>query len=1092
MPWYLNLPLVIALLVVPFLVGSWLARWLRMPDYGWKIGLCLWVVAVSMGLLLTGGSPRLGVDLSGGVILVYEVDQQKKLESDTKTVDMDEMVAAVSRRVNPGGQKEVTIRKVGAEGIEIIIPKATDEDIRQIEQTIGKAGSLEFRILASRRHDETTIERAMEEKGATVKDEQGRIRARWVPVDKSQERDFAGRQDIVSRPKQVGGRTELQVLVMTDDQNVTGAYLRHASMGHDEQGGPEVEFTFNATGGALFGQLTSENLPDPTQPDFKRQLGIILDGNLYSAPNIQSAIFDRGRITGRFTELEVKALVNVLNAGKLPAALTSQPISRMMSGATLGNDTIRKSTFAMLISSILVPLFMLWYYRFAGVVACIALAINMTMLLALMIAVKAAFTLPGFAGLALTIGMAVDNNVLVYERLREELERGATLRMAIRNAFQRAAAVIIDANLTTLIAATVLYVIGTEQVRGFAVPLWLGVAISMFTSVFVARVIFDVAEKQRWITRVKMLRVVGVTNINFMRWFPVTASISLLITIGGFGVALYRGVGLFDIDFTGGVSVQTLFKAPQDTGKIRQQLADLPDVAVSEVTLIGETPGKRFVVNTSRQDLDGVQDYLKKVYGDQLASNTMAASGVAKIEAASVTAPPAATGPALAPATTDKPAAKQPPATPVVKAQAGAKSEPVAKSPAKTEPAKPAPQKPAEKPADKPAAKDKPATKQSRADLPALSLLASNDLSQVLLAQAEKPAASKPAEKPVSKPAEKPVEKPAAKPADKTAEKPATKAAEKPAEKAAQPASPKPAETAVTGGGAMVPAEGNLESTFVGGTQARLQFGEPVAHDTVQNLLRRGMEAEGINADGVVVDVLNEDYRPGQSAAFPAWDVKIQLPSDKAAKVFAKAQQVLASEPFFPASSKIGGAVAGAARVRAFYALVVSWLCIIVYLWVRFQKVAFGLAAVVALIHDVFVMIGAIAISYYVAGALGFLGIQQFKIGLPEVVAMLTIIGFSVNDTIVIFDRIREIRGKDPALTAKMVNDATNQTMSRTLLTSFTVLLVTVILYAFGGEAIHGMMFALLVGVFTGTYSSIYVAAPILLWLIHPKRKPAR
>jgi SecD/SecF fusion protein len=195
----------------------------------------------------------------------------------------------------------------------------------------------------------------------------------------------------------------------------------------------------------------------------------------------------------------------------------------------------------------------------------------------------------------------------------------------------------------------------------------------------------------------------------------------------------------------------------------------------------------------------------------------------------------------------------------------------------------------------------------------------------------------------------------------------------------------------------------------------------------------------------------------------------------------------LASEPFFPASSSIGGTVAGGARIRAFYALVVSWMCMIVYLWVRFQKVAFGVAAVVALIHDVFVMVGAIALSYYVAPMLGFLGVEQFKIGLPEVVAMLTIIGYSVNDTIVIFDRIREIRGKDPSLTKKMVNDATNQTMSRTLLTAFTVALVTVILYAFGGEAIHGMMFALIIGEITGCYSSIYVAAPILLWLIHPK-----
>ena len=168
----------------------------------------------------------------------------------------------------------------------------------------------------------------------------------------------------------------------------------------------------------------------------------------------------------------------------------------------------------------------------------------------------------------------------------------------------------------------------------------------------------------------------------------------------------------------------------------------------------------------------------------------------------------------------------------------------------------------------------------------------------------------------------------------------------------------------------------------------------------------------------------------------------------------------------------------------AIYALVSSWVCIIIYLWVRFQGVAFGLAAVVALIHDVFVMLGAIAISIYVAPFLGFLMVEPFKINLPIVAAFLTIIGYSVNDTIVVFDRIREVRGKDPSLTRKMVNDSTNQTLSRTLLTSFTVFLVVMVLYFFGGEAMHGFAFALIVGVATGTYSSIYVAAPILLWLV--------
>ena len=172
-------------------------------------------------------------------------------------------------------------------------------------------------------------------------------------------------------------------------------------------------------------------------------------------------------------------------------------------------------------------------------------------------------------------------------------------------------------------------------------------------------------------------------------------------------------------------------------------------------------------------------------------------------------------------------------------------------------------------------------------------------------------------------------------------------------------------------------------------------------------------------------------------------------------------QKDVAESPIFPASSTIGGAVAGKTRDSAVFALTASWLCIIIYLWVRFQGVAFGLAAVIALIHDVFVMLGAVAISIYIAPYFGFLMVEPFKINLPIVAAFLTIIGYSVNDTIVVFDRIREVRGKDPNITREMVNNSTNQTLSRTLLTSFTVLLVVVVLYFWGGDAIHGFAFAL-------------------------------
>jgi SecD/SecF fusion protein len=160
------------------------------------------------------------------------------------------------------------------------------------------------------------------------------------------------------------------------------------------------------------------------------------------------------------------------------------------------------------------------------------------------------------------------------------------------------------------------------------------------------------------------------------------------------------------------------------------------------------------------------------------------------------------------------------------------------------------------------------------------------------------------------------------------------------------------------------------------------------------------------------------------------------------------------------------------------------------YIWIRFQNLAFGLAAIVALVHDVLVVVAALALSYYAAPYLGFLLVDPFKISLDVVAAILTIVGYSINDTIVTFDRIREIRGKSPEITKDIINRSINQTLSRTVLTVLTVLLVTVILYVGGGPGLHSFAFTMLVGLIAGTYSSVYIAAPILLWFKRPTAEP--
>jgi SecD/SecF fusion protein len=236
-----------------------------------------------------------------------------------------------------------------------------------------------------------------------------------------------------------------------------------------------------------------------------------------------------------------------------------------------------------------------------------------------------------------------------------------------------------------------------------------------------------------------------------------------------------------------------------------------------------------------------------------------------------------------------------------------------------------------------------------------------------------------------------------------------------------------------------------------------------------------------------------EAWEADSQLPFDKWEVVLNLPPVEAGKVMEMLKADMSKEPVWISSSSVGSRVAEDMIGRAFGALFASLLCIIAYIWFRFQRVIYGFAAVAALLHDVLITLGAIAVSAYVAGALGFLQIDEFKISLTVVAAILTIIGYSLNDTIVVFDRIRETKGKAPRLTGEMINTSINQTLSRTLLTSLTTLIVVMLLYWFGGEGIHAFAFALVVGVIAGTYSSIFIASPILLYLIErgDKRKAA-
>ena len=316
---------------------------------------------------------------------------------------------------------------------------------------------------------------------------------------------------------------------------------------------PCIAFTFNTEGGRKFFKVTSANTPGNGVNDVTRHLAIILDGELISYPTIQSAISDHGQITGSFEQSYVLQIVRLLRAGALPATLKRTPVSENTTSPTLGADAVENGKYAIIAAFIAILAFMLIYYQFAGLVACIALLANLILTVGMMVMLSAAWTLPGLAGLVLMLGMAVDANVLIYERLREERERGANLMMAIRHAYDRAFPTIIDTHLSSIFTAIVLYAVGNDQLKGFGVSLTVGLIISLFTSLFMTRVIFDYGLRHNLFTKLHMLKLLTKPNLDFMKIRHMMFAITGTLTILGLALFLVRGERGLNVDFIGGV-----------------------------------------------------------------------------------------------------------------------------------------------------------------------------------------------------------------------------------------------------------------------------------------------------------------------------------------------------------------------------------------------------------------------------------------------------------------------------------------------------------------------------------------------------------
>jgi preprotein translocase subunit SecD len=391
--------------------------------------------------------------------LRYELTMTPRYREHLAKLTVDQAVKTIRNRIDQFGVAEPDIRKQqDNKRIQVQLPGLDDPE-RAIE-IIGKTAHLEFKLVA----EDVDVEKA--KKGI-------------LPP---------GTELAVMRDRNPDGTYTERPIVLRSDAAMTGETITDAHTSFDNYGQPYVSLNFNAAGARQFARLTGENVG--------KRLAIVLDGTVYSAPVIRDKITGgRASITGGFTTDEAHDLSIVLRAGALPAPVNV--LEERSVGPSLGQQSIEKGVTSAIIGGLAVLVFMVIYYGFAGIVADLVLALNILLIMAGLAAFGATLTLPGIAGIILTIGMAVDANVLIFERIREEVRKGFTPRAAVEEGYARATLTILDANVTTIIAAVILYQFGTGPIRGFAVTLTLGILASMFTAIFVSRILFDLWTRKR-------------------------------------------------------------------------------------------------------------------------------------------------------------------------------------------------------------------------------------------------------------------------------------------------------------------------------------------------------------------------------------------------------------------------------------------------------------------------------------------------------------------------------------------------------------------------------------------------------------------
>ncbi|MEA2693998.1 MAG: SecD/SecF fusion protein [Acidobacteriota bacterium] len=614
------------------------------------LGRGLLILAVVLSAIALAYPPKnkinLGLDLQGGMHLVLQVHTVDALRA---TVDND--VDRLTRLASDKGFAGVAAHRVGDTGFEVTgateanrdqVVKLVEDSFRDYQTRKGAPGlAYEMSTTAVHANEKlavsqakTTIDNRVNQFGVTEPviqeatgnrivvelpgvDDPERVRRlikntaflefRLTRMPKAGSPALPTRQAVIDA---LGGQVPPDVEILEGDlrdanKNVTGKQfwavekkrvmtgreLKDARPSQGQFQEPVVAFSMTPAGSEVFGAATAANVGTG--------LAIVLDGRVVTAPVIKSKISDSGVIEGHFSTEEVQDLSTALRSGALPAGLTY--LEERTVGPSLGRDSIQQGLLAGVIGTSLVILTMLLVYHLSGVNAVMALLLNVLIVFGGMGAFHSTLTLPGIAGIILTIGMAVDANVLVFERIREEMRAGRTLRSAIDLGFERAFSSIIDTHVTTIVSALFLFQFGTGPIKGFAVTLTIGLIASLFTAVFVSKWIFDFWLSRRWVHNLTMTRLFQDTNFDFMKWRKFWIVASLLLVLGGVLAILGlegRHINL-GIDFAGGTQMELRFKDKPQIDNLRRIL-ETQGLGGAQIQRFGGQDSNEAIIKTAQ------------------------------------------------------------------------------------------------------------------------------------------------------------------------------------------------------------------------------------------------------------------------------------------------------------------------------------------------------------------------------------------------------------------------------------------------------------------------------------------------------------